>query len=193
MRQRFGLVAGRSHEAFSGLSPNDGSGDNFGFIIKSSGLTFGGGGGTPYDSFNDQGYAPGWTFGGDLGLFLNNGNNFAKIGDTSYDDDNVVYSGGSLFLSSFTLPTNGKDFTVLVTADFSTLATIIATGQGFGVSGSGIGTMTFLFNPLSGLYYAEPVVFRNTPVAVIPEPATLGLMGTGLLSMLGVARRKLRI
>ena len=175
-----------------GLNPNDGSGDNFGFIIKSSGLTFGGGGGTPYSSFNDQGYAPGSTFGGDLGVFLNNGNNFAKIGDTSYSDDNVLYSGGSLFLSSFTLPTNGKDFTVQVTADFSAFATIIATGQGFGVSGSGIGTMTFLFSPISGLYYAEPVVFRNTPVAVIPEQATFGLVGTGLLSMLPSARRKLR-
>ena len=129
-----------------GLNPNDGSGDNFGFIIKSSGLTFGGGGGTPYSSFNDQGYAPGSTFGGDLGVFLNNGNNFAQIGDTSYGDENVLYSVGSLFLSTITLPTNGKDFTVLVTADFSAFATIVATGQGFGVSGSGIGTMTFLFN-----------------------------------------------
>jgi len=143
-------------------------------------------------AFNDQGYAPGSTFGGDLGVFLNNGNNFAQIGDTSYGDENVLYSVGSLFLSTFTLPTNGKDFTVLVTADFSAFATIVATGQGFGVSGSGIGTMTFLFNPISGLYYAQPVVFRNTPVAVIPEPATLGLMGTGLLNILALARRKLR-
>jgi hypothetical protein len=112
-----------------GLSPNNGSRDNLGFIINTEGLTFGGSGGTPYWSFNDQGYAPGSTFGGDLGVFLNNGNNFAQIGATFYGDENVVYSGGTLFVSSFTSPAKGQDFSVQVTADFSAIATIIAIGQ----------------------------------------------------------------
>ena len=41
-----------------GLNTNDGSGDNFGFIIKSSGLTFGGGGGTPYSSLSKNSFKP---------------------------------------------------------------------------------------------------------------------------------------
>ncbi len=173
------------------LSPNNGSGDNFGFLIKGSGFTFGGGGGTPYWSFNDQGYAPGSTFGGDLSLFLDNG--FAQIGDTFYGYEDVVYSSGMLFLSTFTLPTNGQDFTVQVTSDFSGLATIIATGQSFNVSGSGSGTMIFVFSPYWELYFPQPVRFNNIPAAVTPEPGTLGLMATGLLSMLAFARRRHRI
>jgi hypothetical protein len=43
--------------AIVGLDPNNGSGDNVGFILSGNGFTFSGAGGTDFFYFNDQGYA----------------------------------------------------------------------------------------------------------------------------------------
>ncbi|SRR6266568_1156556 len=164
------------------LSPNDGSGDNFGFLGNDVGID----GGVPFSFFNNQGYAPGSTFGGPVDVFFSDG--FIKIGPTTYDLD--FNSPGTLFISTFTLPTNGKFFPIQAFASFSVLATIFVNGQPvqINVSGAAPGVMTFGFDPSSGLYFANPVVF-----ATAPEPGTLGLMGTGLIGVLGFARKKLRI
>jgi len=52
------------------LFPNDGSGDNFGFIGQMNGHPLFLSGGTPYDFFGTGGYTPGSTFGGGTTLFL---------------------------------------------------------------------------------------------------------------------------
>jgi hypothetical protein len=172
-----------------GLSPNNGTGDNFGFALSQPGFGVGIGGGTPVDFFNDQGYAPGSTFGGTTAVFFSSGS--VQIGNNTYD---LGFSGpGTLFVSSFTFPTNGKNFSIQVQADFSASAFFFdAAGQfqTIDISGGAPGTMTFTWDPSLGLYFAQPAVF--TTAVVTPEPGTLGLMGTGLLSMLVLARRRLR-
>jgi PEP-CTERM motif len=164
---------------FIGLLPNDGSGDNFGFFQQGNGVTIGIAGGVPYDFFNIDGYAPGSTLGGSADVFFSEA--FIQIGSNSYDLD---FNGpGTLFLSGFTLPTNGKDFTAHVELEFSASATIPDLGQTLDVSGGRAGKMTFHF--FNGFYYADSAGFT-----VVPEPNTLGFMATGLAGIIGVIRRK---
>jgi len=169
-----------------GLAPNEGGGDNFGLISVSPGLLINVGGGTPFDFFNNLGYAPGSDFGGESPVFFSDG--IAQIGNTLYD---LGFEGqGTLFITNFTLPSNGKDFTIQVTADFSASAFLFINGQfqQLGIGGSAPGTMKFNWDPASGLYFGNPVVFTT-----VPEPGTLGLMVAGLISTLVAARRSRRV
>jgi PEP-CTERM motif len=158
--------------------PNDGSGDNFQFLQQGGGIVIGIQGGTPFSFFNIEGYAPGSTLGGTTDVFFSGG--FIQFGGNSSE---LGFSfPGTLFLSSFTLPTNGKDFTAQVEVDFSTIVTIADTGQPLDVDGGAVGKIPFhLFN---GLYYAGGFT-------TVPEPGMLTLMGTGLLGILALARKRL--
>jgi len=163
------------------LSPNDGSGDNFGFIGYLNGHPLYLNGGTSYSFFGIGGYAPGSVFGG---------------GDTLYLYPTDVWINGELmqvgfpqsmsviFMSSITLPTNGHSFTVPWQIGFFATGVSFDTGETIQISGQASGKLTFYFSPESGLYY--PGVFLQTP-----EPATLAFLGTGILGIWAAARKKL--
>lgn len=165
-----------------GLGPNDGSGDNFGIEQQSNGMTVFLAGGTPVTFFNAFGYAPGSTLGGSTTVFLDFGS--ALIGGVSYD---LLVSTGSLSMTLVTLPTNGA-YTVTdpVVLSFSGFGIVTATGQGIDVGGSSNGYITFVRQGDTGLYYARDFT-------TVPEPGTVGLIGTGLIGIFSVARRRLRI
>ena len=170
------------------LSPNDGSGDNFGFLSQTGGVNVNLQGGTPFGFFSTQGFAPGSGFGGTTSVFFSSGT--LQLGNNVYD---LGFNGpGTLFISSFTLPTNGQGFSIQASATFSASGYYFVDGQQKPVTlgGSGLGTMTFNYDPTTGLYFGGPVKFTST--TTVPEPGTLGLMGTGLTGLLAFARSKLR-
>ena len=165
------------------LVPNDGSGDNFGFVGYMNGHPLFLDGGTSYESFGDGGYAPGTAFG---------------IGGTLYLYPAEVWIDGApmefgfpetmslIFGSSITLPTNGKDFfTVPWQLGFSATGVSFDTGQTIQVTGHDSGTLSFYYDSVTGLYY--PGSFVPTP-----EPATLGLLGTGIIGILASTRKRLK-
>jgi hypothetical protein len=67
---------------------------------------------------------------------------------------------------------------------FGGSVTVADTGQIIDLYGSSKGKITFF--RADGLYYAGSFT-------TVPEPGTLGLMGTGLIGIFSVARRRLRI
>ncbi len=165
------------------LIPNDGSGGNFGFVGQMNGHPLFLSGGTPYDFFGTGGYAPGSTFGGSTTLFLSP--------TTIWIDGTPMEFGfpqtdSTIFISSFTLPTNGKDFTEFVEIGFGATGINFDTGQTIGVGGGAIGKISFSFNPETGLYYPGDFVQKAT----VPEPGTLGLIGVGIIGILGSARKR---
>ena len=160
-------------------------GDNFGFEQRSAGMTVDVGGGTEigfFDGFPD-GSEPGTTLGGLGTVYLDSGN--AEIGGINHD---LYVTTGSLFMSSFTLPTNGASFvTELVELSFGTSAVVLDTGQIINIGGDAKGTVTFALG-YTGLYYAYS---QFTPAAA-PEPGTVVLIATGMIGIFSVARRRFR-
>ena len=154
------------------MIPNDGSGDNFGFVTYGPGYYFSGDGGLSYSLFNwTDGYAPGsvWPVGGELFL----GSGLAKVGGTSFE---IFYqAGASLFVSSFTFPAKGTSFRPLVDVGFSAVGFNPDTGQTFDVNGGAQGYINFYF--YNGLWYT------GSRFEEVPEPGTLALIVTGVLGL----------
>lgn len=114
------------------LGPNDGSGDNFGFVGQMNGHQLFLSGGTPYYFFGVGGYEPGSTFGGGDTLFL-----YPTVAwvDGVPEEFNFPQTDSYIFMSSFTLPAVGKDFTEFVEIGFSAVGISFDTGQTIGIGG----------------------------------------------------------
>lgn len=157
-------------------------GDNF------TGVQFGHGfaaavyGSTPLGFFNINGYEPGSSLGGSTDLAISIG--FAKIGGNIYELTPTDY--GTFDLTNFTLPTNGKDLVrVMVQIEYSAPMMVIDTGESLDLGGGAKGFIDFTRGQ-DGLYYAGSF-------SQAPEPGTLGLMGSGLIGVLALVRRRLKI
>jgi hypothetical protein len=166
------------------LIPNNGSGDNFGFVGQMNGHQLFLSGGTSADFFNDiRGYLPGSTFGGSASLSL-----YSTIVWIDGMPMEFGFPQGtpdtSIFISSFTLPTDGKSFTKFVEIGFSAMGINSDTGQTIELGGGASGNISFYFSTGTGLYYPGDFVQA-------PEPGTLGLIGIGIISILGSARKRL--
>ena len=161
------------------LYPNQGFGDNFAIEQQSRGMTVFLEGGTQTGYFDNTGYVPGSTLGGPGIVYLDIG--FAQIGGVDYD---LNVATGYLFMSSITLPTNGAStVTDQVMLTFGALVTT-DTGQTIFVDGTSKGRITFTMG-YPGVYYAGTFT--------TPEPGTVGLIGTGLIGIFSVARRRIGI
>jgi PEP-CTERM motif len=165
------------------LSPNLGSGDNFGFVGSMNGHPLFLGGGTSYELFGQGGYAPGSVFGGGGTLYLDPADVWINGAPMTFGFPETMSFIG---MTSITLPTNGRDFfTVPWQINFSATGVSFDTGQTIQVSGSARGELSFYYISQTGLYY--PDSFVQTP-----EPGTLGLLGTGIIGILASIRNRLK-
>jgi len=155
------------------LAPNC-CGDNFGYTSRSLRLF----GGTDPWFLSSDGYAPGSTVGGEGALYLYS--TFVTVGGESLE---FYFYPGSIFMSSFTLPTNGKDFRALVGIGFNITGINYDTERTIDLNGGAHGSISFYFSDATGLYYASDFVQA-------PEPATFGLIATGLTGIAVLVRKR---
>lgn len=160
------------------LVPNFGAGDNFAYFTQMNGHELVLSGGTDPYFFGSFGYQPGYTFGGGA-LYL-----YSSVIWIDGIPTEFYFFPGSIGMN-ITLPTDGRDFFRAFTdIGFGATGINFDTGQTIGVGGGAFGSISF-FRGLDGLYYASP--FEQ-----VPEPGTLGLIGTGLMGIVAVARKRLR-
>ena len=166
------------------LFPNNGSGDNFAYVSQMNGHPLFVSGGTDPYFFYGGGYPAGATVGGEGGLFL--------YSTEIWIDGNPLeffFDSATIFMTSFTLPKNGKDFIVPVSIGFTASGFNFDTEQRINIGGGDSGWIAFQFS--NGFYYPSDFV-QGPPPVMVPEPATLGLIGTGLTSIAALARKKRR-
>jgi hypothetical protein len=164
------------------LIPNDGSGDNFGFVGYMNGHRLFLDGGTSYAFFGIGGYAPGSAFGGGDTLSLYPADVWINGAPMEFGFPDTM---SLIFMSSITLPTNGTSFTVPWQIGFSATGVSFDTGQTIQVGGHASGELSFYYSSYTGLYY--PGSFVQTP-----EPGTMGLLGTGIMGILASTRKRLK-
>ncbi len=158
------------------LDPNSGSGSNFAYFTHDNGHRLILSGGTDYSFFGISGYPTGSTFGGDGALFLDS--SILWIDGTPME---FFFYPGTISMTSFKLPTDGRDFRALVDITFFATGFNFDTGQTINVGGGSRGSLSFSFS--NGFYYANSFVEA-------PEPATLSLVATGLI---GIAFRRKKV
>ncbi|MGC2197889.1 MAG: PEP-CTERM sorting domain-containing protein [Terriglobales bacterium] len=164
------------------LSPNGGSGDNFAYVTQMNGHQLVLSGGTDPYFLSAFGYQPGSTLGGGA-LYLYS----SAIWIDGIPTEFAFPGAGSISMYPLiTLPTDGRDFfRALVDISFSHTGINYDTGQTIDVGGGALGSISFS-READGLYYAS-----SFAQAQVPEPGTLGLIGTGLMGILAVARKRL--
>jgi hypothetical protein len=116
------------------------------------------GGGLEPSFFGSFGYQPGLLLGGSTELFLDS--NVIWIGGIPTE---FFFPPGTLFMTSFTLPTNGRSFKVPVEISFFITGVNFDTGQTIDVSGGASGSIFVFFAPNGCI--------TQTPSYKLPSPA----------------------
>lgn len=166
------------------LFPNSGAGDNFAFVSQMNGHPLLLSGGTDPSFLRGDGYPAGATLGGGGGLFL-----YSAVIWIDGNPMEFFFDSASIFMTSFKLPTNGRDFIAPVNISFEASGFNFDTEQRINLSGGDSGWIGFSYS--NGVYYPGDFV-QGAPPLMVPEPATLGLIGMGLASVAGLAGEKRR-
>ena len=165
------------------------------------------------DSFTNSG---GTLSGSNIGHVSYSTGSLVSHSLTSSTDTWTFAAGGSFKITSngsVLLPA-GKVFTGTFSGPVTFAGTYNPTGDGgvgswsytlsgnvsgafsnnYGGSSAGGGTVQFTFDVKGHVPFTTTVRGKNgiTTVAAVPEPGTLGLLGTGLLGIAGLVRRKFR-
>lgn len=159
---------------------NSGAGDNFAYVGSMNGHPFVLSGGASFWFFGNGGYPPGLSMGGGDSLYLYDTAVWIDGGWESFS-----FPSATIFMTGFTLPTNGKDFRIPVDVFFSATGINYDNGDTLDFGGGASGYVSFTYSASYDLYFADGFT-------EVPEPASLALVGTGLVGILGAARKRLR-
>jgi PEP-CTERM motif-containing protein len=187
------------------VSPNDGSGDNVGFLLTGPGTSisgFGGIGCFDWCSPFTPPFAPGSSPLVDIGQIFLGGFDNVTLGGHTFDPNTMAFGGNSFsasILQGFTFPVNpsASTFTTCVPAAMpSSLPGSVGSGSDF--------TNFVLHMPTSGNFCSTWVLVPGSGeisggyqfsggrlvTTAVPEPGTFGLMASGVAAVIAAIRRK---
>jgi hypothetical protein len=98
---------------------------------------------------------------------------------------------GTLFTGSFSGPVSWTLVTLANGTHNYTLTGSLSGWNGSGSATQGV-TVQLTINTGKGYFNGSTTISSGDTNTVVPEPGTLGLLGTGLLGLAGVIRRKLK-
>jgi PEP-CTERM motif len=98
---------------------------------------------------------------------------------------------GTLFTGTFSGPVTWSLITLANGTHNYTLTGILAGTTGTGFSTNGV-TVQLTINTGKGFFNGSAQISSGDTNIVVPEPGTLTLLGTGLISLAGAVRRKLK-
>jgi PEP-CTERM motif len=141
---------------------------------------------------NDLGTV-GFTTGALVSGSLQMGGTFAAGGSfTITGNGSNGVPNGILFTGTFSGPVTWKLITLANGTHNYTLTGTLAGTDGSGQTAFGV-TVQLTVNTGKGYFCGCTTISSGDTNIVVPEPGTLGLLGTGLLGLAGVVRRKLKV
>jgi hypothetical protein len=131
-----------------------------------------------------------FTTGALTGGSLQKGGTFAAGGTFTIDGNGTGgLPSGILFTGSFSGPVTWT-LTTLANGTHNYTLTGVVTGMMGGLNVNGV-TVQLTVNTGKGLFTGSTMISGgDTTVSSVPEPSALGMMGTGILGIAGVLRRK---
>ena len=178
------------------VGPNYGSGDNVDFTLIGPGTNITGIGGIAcFDWCSPLNpVSPGQVFPGFAPQIFISNFNTAMVGGKNYDPNaDIAFTSGFFIgvFGSITLPANGSDVTACLPGNAeSPITGFVGEGPAFTQMNLTLpagGSFCTAWNFADGQY---TFVQGKFSVSTVPEPGTVGLMGSGLVAVFGAALRK---